>query len=57
VIPAAATTAASWPSVAAAAAGNASLVRSGPRESLEIHPVAVAAERNRLTGVPVPLWA
>jgi len=30
---------------------------SGPRESLEIHPVAVAAERNRLTGVPVPLWA
>jgi len=43
--------------VAPAAAGDASLVRSGSREPLESHPVAVAAERNRLTGVPIPLWA
>jgi predicted dehydrogenase len=41
--------------VDAVAAGDPSLVRSGPRESLESHLMAFAAERSRLTGVPVPV--
>ncbi len=42
--------------VDAVAAGNPSLIRSGPHESLESHLMAFAAERSRLTGVPVPVW-
>ena len=42
--------------VDAVAAGDPSLVRSGPHESLESHLMAFAAERSRLTGVPVPVW-
>jgi predicted dehydrogenase len=42
--------------VDAIAAGDPSLIRSGPRESLESHLMAFAAERSRLTGVPVPVW-
>src|SRR5213596_2191603 len=36
--------------------GDWSLVRSGPRESLESHLMAFAAERSRLTGLPVTVW-
>jgi len=42
--------------VDAVAARNPALVRSGPRESLESHLMAFAAERSRLTGIPVPVW-
>jgi predicted dehydrogenase len=41
--------------VDAVAAGDPSLVRSGPRESLESHLMAFAAERSRLDGVRVPV--
>ncbi|HTX26915.1 MAG TPA: gfo/Idh/MocA family oxidoreductase, partial [Streptosporangiaceae bacterium] len=41
--------------VDAVASGDASLVRTGPRESLESHRMAFAAERSRLTGAPVVL--
>jgi len=40
----------------AVSAGDRSLVRSGPRESLESHLMAFAAERSRLTGLPVKVW-
>jgi len=40
----------------AVVAGDRSLVRSGPRESLESHLMALAAERSRLTGVRVRAW-
>jgi len=40
----------------AVSAGDLSLVRSGPRESLESHLMAFAAERSRLTGAPVRVW-
>ena len=36
--------------------GDWSSVRSGPRESLESHLMAFAAERSRLTGLPVTVW-
>jgi predicted dehydrogenase len=36
--------------------GDESLVRTGPRESLESHLMAFAAERSRLTGAPVKVW-
>jgi predicted dehydrogenase len=39
--------------VDAVASGDRSLVRTGPRESLESHLMAFAAERSRLTGAPV----
>ena len=42
--------------VDAVSIGDSSLIRSGPRESLESHLMAFAAERSRLTGVPVPVW-
>jgi predicted dehydrogenase len=42
--------------VDAVAAGDPTLIRSGPRESLESHLMAFAAERSRSTGVPVPVW-
>jgi predicted dehydrogenase len=42
--------------VDAIAAADPSLIRSGPRESLESHLMAFAAERSRATGVPVPVW-
>ena len=42
--------------VDAVATGDPSRVRSGPRESLESHLMAFAAERSRLTGVPVAVW-
>jgi hypothetical protein len=42
--------------VDAVAAGDPSLIRSGPRESLESHLMAFAAEQSRLTGVRVPVW-
>jgi predicted dehydrogenase len=41
--------------VDAVASGDRSLVRTGPRESLESHRMAFAAERSRLTGAPVEL--
>lgn len=41
--------------VDAVASGDASLVRSGPRESLDSHLMAFAAERSRLTGQPETL--
>ena len=41
--------------VDAVASGDRSLVRTGPRESLESHRMAFAAERSRLTGAPVDL--
>jgi predicted dehydrogenase len=41
--------------VDAVASGDPSLVRTGPRESLESHRMAFAAERSRLTGAPVAL--
>jgi predicted dehydrogenase len=40
----------------AVSSGDRSLVRTGPRESLESHLMAFAAERSRLTGVPVTVW-
>ena len=42
--------------VQAVATGDRTLIRSGPRESLEGHLMAFAAERSRLTGVPVQVW-
>jgi predicted dehydrogenase len=42
--------------VAAVATGDRSLIRSGPRESLESHLMAFAAERSRATGQPQPVW-
>jgi predicted dehydrogenase len=39
----------------AVASGDRSLIRTGPRESLDSHLVAFAAERSRLTGAPVPV--
>jgi predicted dehydrogenase len=42
--------------VDAISGGDRSLVRSGPRESLESHLMAFAAERSRLTGLPVSVW-
>jgi predicted dehydrogenase len=41
--------------VDAVASGDPSLVRTGPRESLESHRMAFAAERSRVTGEPVRL--
>jgi predicted dehydrogenase len=41
--------------VDAVATGDRSLIRTGPRESLDSHQMAFAAERSRLTGVPEPL--
>jgi predicted dehydrogenase len=41
--------------VDAVASGDPSLIRTGPRESLESHRMAFAAERSRQTGVPVVL--
>jgi hypothetical protein len=40
----------------AVSTGDRSLVRSGPRDSLESHLMAFAAERSRLTGLPVSVW-
>ncbi len=40
----------------AVSAGDRSLIRTGPRESLESHLMAFAAERSRLTGAPVKVW-
>lgn len=40
----------------AVSAGDRSMIRSGPRESLESHLMAFAAERSRLTGAPVRVW-
>jgi predicted dehydrogenase len=42
--------------VDAVSRGDKSLVRTGPRESLESHLMAFAAERSRLTGAPVRVW-
>jgi predicted dehydrogenase len=39
----------------AVASGDRSLIRTGPRESLDSHLMAFAAERSRLTGAPVRL--
>jgi len=41
----------------AVASGDRSLICTGPRESLDSHQMAFAAERSRLTGAPVPLTA
>ncbi len=41
--------------VDAVASGDRSLICTGPRESLDSHQMAFAAERSRLTGAPVPL--
>jgi hypothetical protein len=41
----------------AVASGDRSLICTGPRESLDSHLMAFAAERSRLTGAPVPLTA
>jgi hypothetical protein len=41
--------------VDAIASGDRSLIRTGPRESLDSHLMAFAAERSRLTGAPVPV--
>jgi hypothetical protein len=40
----------------AVSSGDRSLIRTGPRESLESHLMAFAAERSRLSGVPVSVW-
>lgn len=40
----------------AVSSGDRSFVRTGPRESLESHLMAFAAERSRLTGLPVKVW-
>lgn len=42
--------------VDAVSVGDSSLVRSGPRESLESHLMAFAAERSRLSGLPAAVW-
>jgi predicted dehydrogenase len=42
--------------VDAVSVGDGSLVRSGPRELFESHLMAFAAERSRLTGLPVTVW-
>jgi predicted dehydrogenase len=42
--------------VDAVAAGDPSPIRSGPRESLESHLIAFAAEASRRSGVAVPVW-
>jgi predicted dehydrogenase len=42
--------------VDAVSRGDKSLVRTGPRESLESHLMAFAVERSRLTGAPVRVW-
>jgi predicted dehydrogenase len=42
--------------VDAVAAGDATLIRSGARESLESHLMAFAAERSRTTGTPQAVW-
>jgi hypothetical protein len=39
----------------AVASGDRSLIRTGPRESLDSHLMAFAAERSRQTGAPVRL--
>jgi predicted dehydrogenase len=39
----------------AVATGDRSLIRTGPRESLDSHRMAFAAERSRQSGTPVPL--
>jgi predicted dehydrogenase len=39
----------------AVASGDRSLISTGPRESLDSHLMAFAAERSRLTGTRVPL--
>jgi predicted dehydrogenase len=41
--------------VDAVASGDRSLICTGPRESLDSHQMAFAAERSRLTGAPVPV--
>ena len=41
----------------AVATGDRSLIRTGPRESLDSHLMAFAAERSRQTGAPVPVSA
>jgi predicted dehydrogenase len=41
--------------VDAVASGDRSLICTGPRESLDSHLMAFAAERSRLTGAPVPV--
>jgi hypothetical protein len=41
--------------VGAIASGDRSLIRTGPRESLDSHLMAFAAERSRLTGARVRL--
>jgi hypothetical protein len=41
--------------VGATASGDRSLIRTGPRESLDSYLMAFAAERSRLTGAPVRL--
>ena len=40
----------------AVSSGDRSVIRTGPRESLESHLMAFAAERSRLSGVPVTVW-
>jgi predicted dehydrogenase len=40
----------------AVSSGDRSMIRTGPRESLESHLMAFAAERSRLTGVRVKVW-
>jgi predicted dehydrogenase len=40
----------------AVSSGDRSIIRTGPRESLESHLMAFAAERSRLTGVPIGVW-
>jgi predicted dehydrogenase len=40
----------------AVSSGDRSLVRTGPRESLESHLMAFAAERSRATGLPAAVW-
>ena len=40
----------------AVSTGDYSFVRTGPRESLESHLMAFAAERSRLSGAPVKVW-
>jgi len=42
--------------VDAVATGDPSFIRSGPRESLESHLMAFAAERSRVTRAPTQVW-
>jgi predicted dehydrogenase len=42
--------------VSAVSSGDRSVIRSGPRESLESHLMAFAAEESRRTGHAVPVW-